>query len=215
MDIKYFGHSAFFLRSKDAKVVTDPFDPKMTGIKFPKTEADIVTISHQHEDHNYKEGISGTPLFIEMPGEYEKNGVRVTGFQTYHDKKKGEERGENVAYKIEADGISLLHCGDLGIVWEDSFIDQLGEINVLMVPVGGVYTIDANEAIELVKKIEPSLVIPMHYKTAMHSKDAAISPVDEFLKKMAVEAVSPTPKLTIKKEDLLDEMKTVVMEISN
>lgn len=215
MDIKYFGHSAFFIRSKDAKVVTDPFDPKMTGIKFPKTEADIVTISHQHKDHNFKEGISGTPLFSEMPGEYEKNGVRITGYQTYHDKKKGEERGENVAYKIEADGISILHCGDLGVVWDDSFIDQLGEVDVLMVPVGGFYTVDANEAVELVKKIEPSLVIPMHYKTAKHSKDAEISPVDEFLKKMAVEGVSPTPKLTIKKEDLLDEMKTVVMEISS
>lgn len=214
MDIKYFGHSAFFIRPKDAKVVTDPFDPKMTGIKFPKTEADIVTISHQHKDHNFKEGISGTPLFIEMPGEYEKNGVRITGYQTYHDKKKGEERGENVAYKIEADGISILHCGDLGVVWEDPFIDQLGEVDVLMVPVGGFYTIDANEAVELVKKIEPSLVIPMHYKTAKHNKDAQIAPVDEFLKKMAVAGASPTAKLTIKKEDLLDEMKTVVMDIS-
>ncbi|OGK15113.1 hypothetical protein A2774_01540 [Candidatus Roizmanbacteria bacterium RIFCSPHIGHO2_01_FULL_39_12c] len=214
MDIKYLGHASFYLRSKDAKLVTDPFDPKMLGMKFPKTEADIVTVSHHHQDHNYVQGVSGDPLIIQLPGEYEKNKLRVTGFATYHDKQKGAERGENTAYKIEGDGISLLHCGDLGMVWDDAFTDKLGEVDILLLPVGGFYTIDAGEAAELVKKIEPSIVIPMHYNQAKLNQQifAKLTPVDAFLKKMGAEQIPPVSKLTVKKEELGEEMKVVVME---
>ncbi len=217
MDIKYFGHSSFFIKSKDAKLVTDPFDTQMVGIKFPKIEADIVTISHHHLDHDRAELVTGDRLVIDMAGEYEKKGMRVMGYQTYHDKKKGAERGENIVYKIEGDGISVLHCGDLGLVLEDSFVDQLGEVDVLLVPVGGFFTIDSTEAVELVKKIEPSIVIPMHYNHAKLNQQnfAKIAPLGEFLKKIGVEGVVPTPKLTIKKEELQEEMKVVVMEISS
>lgn len=217
MDIKYLGHSAFFIKTKDAKLVTDPFDPKLVGLKFPKTEADLVTVSHQHGDHNHLGGISGEPLVIDMAGEYEKKGLRVFGFQTFHDKKKGVERGENIAYKFEGDGVSVLHCGDLGLVWDDSFIDQLGDIDVLLVPVGGFFTIDANEAAELIKKIEPSIVIPMHYGHAKLNPQisAKLTPVDHFLKKMGVENAVPVPKLTLKKEELqAEDMRVVVMDIT-
>ncbi len=216
MDIKYFGHASFFVRTKRAKLVTDPFDPKFIGMKFPKTEADIVTVSHHHADHNYLQGISGNPLVIEMPGEFEKNGIRIFGYQTYHDKKKGAERGENIVYKIEDEEVSVLHCGDLGLVLDDSFIDQLGEIDVLLVPVGGFYTINSDEAVELVKKIEPSIVIPMHYGSPKLNPNLRekLSPVEEFLKKIGAENVTPVPKLTVKKEELEEEMKVVVMEIT-
>ena len=153
MDIKYLGHSSFLIKAKEAKLVTDPFDPAMVGLKYPKTEADIVTISHHHRDHDYTSQISGDPLIIDFPGEFEKKGLRVFGFQTFHDKKRGVDRGENTIYKLEDGGISLLHCGDLGLVPDDSFIDQLGEVDILLVPVGGFYTIDASEAVELIKKI--------------------------------------------------------------
>src|SRR3989344_1368788 len=217
MDVKYLGHSAFFIKSREAKLVTDPFEPQMVGLKFPKVEADIVTVSHQHKDHNQAQLVVGTPLIIDMPGEFEKKSIRILGFQTFHDKQKGAERGENIAYKIEGEGISLLHCGDLGLVWDDSFIDQIGEINVLLIPVGGFYTIDSNEAVELVKKIEPSIVIPMHYNHPKLNQQTfgKLSPVADFLKKLGVENAVPVVKLVVKKEELQEEMKVIVMDITS
>ena len=173
MEIKYLGHSSFLIKTKTAKIVTDPFDPEMVGLKFSKTEADIVTISHGHKDHNQFKNVSGingvSPLMIDMPGEFEKMGIRIFGFQTFHDKTNGSERGENIMYKFESEGMSLLHCGDLGMIPEESFLETIGEVDVLLVPVGGFYTIDSDEAVSLVKKIEPSIVIPMHYITEKSS----------------------------------------------
>lgn len=216
MDIKYLGHSSFFIKGNQAKLVTDPFDPKMTGMKFPKTEADIVTVSHQHKDHNYLAGISGSPLIITWPGQYEKMGMRVYGFKSYHDKKQGAERGENTLFRIE-DDLSLLHCGDLGLVPDDKFLDEVGEVDILMVPVGGESSIEPSEAVELVKKIEPSIVIPMHYNHPGLNQEIfeKIAPLSEFLKKIGAEGVTPVQKLTVKKDELEEEMKVVVMEISN
>ena len=107
MDIKYLGHSSFLIKTKTARIVTDPFDPEMVGLKFPKTEADVVTISHNHKDHNQFKNVSGIngvdPLIIDMPGEFEKLGVRIFGFQSFHDKTHGSERGENIMYKFESE----------------------------------------------------------------------------------------------------------------
>lgn len=130
MEIKYLGHSSFLIKTKTAKIVTDPYDSHMVGLKFPKVEADIITISHHHQDHDKADqvGFSQTgvlPLVIDIPGEFEKQGIRIFGFKSYHDKKQGQERGENIIYKIEAEGISVLHCGDLGIVPNESFWIQL------------------------------------------------------------------------------------------
>ena len=217
MDIKYLGHASFFIKSKDAKLVTDPFDPKMVGLKFPKVEADIVSVSHHHSDHDRANLVSGNPLVVDMPGEYEKKGLRISGFQTFHDKQKGAERGQNIVYKIEGEGISVLHCGDLGHILDDSFIDQLGDVDVLLVPVGGFYTIDSADAVELVKKIEPSIVIPMHYNHPKLNQQvfSKLSMVDEFMRKIGVELTAPVPKLVVKKDELQQEMKVVVMEITN
>lgn len=212
MDIKYLGHSSFFIKSKDARVVTDPYDSTI-GIKFPKTEADIVTISHHHGDHNKVEGVTGSPLIIDWPGEFEKNGVRIFGYQTFHDKKKGEERGENIMYKFIADNISIVHCGDLGLVPDDNFLEEVGAVDILLVPVGGYYTIDASEAVELVKKIEPSIVIPMHYNRNDLNQETfgKLSGIEDFLKKIGADG-TPVPKLTIKKEEITEEMKVIVLE---
>lgn len=212
MDIKYFGHSSFFIKGKEARLVTDPFDPEMIGIIYPKVEADIVTISHQHKDHNNIFAIDGNPLIIDWPGQYEKKGMRITGFKSFHDKKNGEERGENTLFKIEEEEISVLHCGDLGLIPDAKFLDDIGEVDILIVPVGGFYTINSDEAIELIKKIEPSIIIPMHYNTGTN-KDLA--PLSEFLKKMGAESLVPVPKLTIKKEELGEEMKVVSMQITS
>ena len=211
MDIKYLGHSSFLIKTKTAKIVTDPFDPEMVGLKFPKTEADVVTISHNHKDHNQFKNVSGingvNPLIIDMPGEFEKMGVRIFGFQTFHDKTQGAERGENILYKFESEGISVLHCGDLGVIPEESFLETIGEVDILMIPVGGIYTIDAEEAVSLVKKIEPSIVIPMHYGSGK------LAHVSEFTKKFGLDNPIPLPKLVYKKEEIEQEMKVVVLEI--
>lgn len=211
MEIKYLGHSSFLIKTKTAKIVTDPFDPEMVGIKFPKTEADIVTISHDHNDHNQFKNVSGingaNPLMIDMPGEFEKMGVRIFGFQSFHDKTKGSERGENIMYKFESEGISILHCGDLGVVPEETFLETIGDVDILLVPVGGFYTIDAEEAVNLVKKIEPSVVIPMHYGSGK------LAPVTDFTKKFGLDDATPLPKLVYKKEEVEQEMKVIVLEI--
>ena len=216
MEIKYLGHSSFLIKSKETTLITDPFDPLKVGLRFPKVNAEIVTVSHQHPDHNAVALVTGNPLIISLPGEFEKKGVRIFGFSSYHDKKKGEERGENILYKIEAEGISILHCGDLGYVPDDDFLEQIGGIDILMLPVGGSVTLDSAEAVDLIKKIEPSIVIPMHYGSPQLKKESMpeLAPVADFLKKIGGENVQPLPKLVIKKDNLEEEMKIVLLEYS-
>lgn len=220
MEIKYLGHSSFLIKTKNAKVVTDPYDSDMVGIKFPKLEADIVTVSHQHGDHNKVDQIqipsTGSPtLILDLPGEFEKLGVRVFGYKSFHDDKQGAERGENILFKIEAEGVSVFHCGDLGFVPEDSFLDSIGDIDVLLVPTGGFFTIDPSQAAELVKKIEPSVVIPMHYNHSRINKKVfeQLATVEEFTKKFGIEKPVALPKFVYKKEEGEEEMKVVVLEI--
>ncbi len=214
MEIKYLGHSSFLLKTKDAKLVTDPFDSSI-GISFPKVEADVVTVSHHHPDHDNTKAVGGDPLIIDWPGEFEKKGIRVFGYKWYHDDKKGAERGENILYKIEAEGIVLLHCGDIGSIPSDDFLEEIGEVDIMFVPVGGFYTIDASTALQLVKKIDPSIVIPMHYNHDKLNQETfgKLAPLSTFLKETGVEA-APLEKLTLKKEDISEEdMKVVTLTI--
>src|SRR3989344_705476 len=215
MDIKYLGHSSFKLQGSKAKVVTDPFDSSIVGIKFPKTDADIVTISHQHADHNSVDLIEGNPLVINIPGEYEKKGVRVTGFDSFHDNEQGKERGKNTIFKIEIDDISVLHCGDLGHTLTNEMIEEIGEVDVLLIPNGGVFTISADEAVVIARAIEPHIVVPMHYNGDGLNQQtfAQLSSVSVFLSAMGGQTVEPSPKLTIKKTDLTEEnLRVVVLE---
>lgn len=212
MDITYLGHSAFKLRGKIATVVTDPYSSTV-GFDLPKVSADIVTISHQHDDHNAFEKISGTsrrpePYVIQAPGEYEVSGVGVFGWQTYHDDKEGKERGKNTIYIIHLDGLRICHLGDLGHVLSESQIHQIGEIDVLLIPVGGFYTINAKQAVEVVKSLQPSIVVPMHFQTPKHNSDrfAQVAPVTQFLTEMGIEEPLETQeKLVLTPSDLPEE----------
>lgn len=215
MDIKYLGHSSFQIKGKTESVVTDPYDSKMTGLKFPKIEAGIVTISHQHGDHNDKKAVDGATLVLDIPGDYEKNGVRITGYHTYHDAEKGAKRGLNTMFKIEMEGMTVLHCGDLGHTIDDELAEEINNVDILMVPVGGFYTIDAKGAYEVIKALEPTIVIPMHYRTDKHDSKAfgEVAPLSDFLKVMDITTIEPVKKLSLKKDDLASgEMKVVVME---
>ena len=200
MDITYLGHSSFRIKGKTASIVTDPFDPVMVGLKFPSVEADIVTVSHEHKDHNQTNLVKGSPRVIRGPGEYEIQGISILGFASWHDKKKGEERGENTIYVFEVDGVRICHLGDLGHKLSESMVNNLAEIDVLMIPVGGNYTIGSPIASEIVRNIEPSIVIPMHFKVE-GIKISNLEPVDKFLKETGF-IVERLPKLSVKKEDI-------------
>lgn len=214
MEIIYLGHSCFKLKGKQASIVTDPFDPEMVGIKFPKVEARIVTISHSHPDHNYKQGILGNPVYIEGPGEYEIADVFIHGVMTYHDGKNGEERGKNTIYNINLDNIHIAHLGDLGHLLTDSQLDELGDVDILLVPIGGVYTINVEKASEQVAKIEPKLVIPMHYYSDKLNPEtfSGLGKLDEFFKEMGREKTI-VPKLSVTKDKLPQELQVVALEL--
>lgn len=183
MDIIYLGHSAFKISGKNGTVVTDPFDPEMVGLKFPSVKADLVTISHDHKDHNRSDLVEGSRKVISGPGEYEVGGISIIGIGSYHDDKKGVERGKNTMYVIEMDSLRIAHLGDLGHKLTEEAVNKLGDIDILMVPVGGVFTIDAAGAVDVTRAIEPNIIIPMHYKMdGMNDSFTGLSPVDDFVK---------------------------------
>ncbi len=215
MDIYPLGHSSFRIKGKNATVVTDPFDSAMVGIKFPKVEeADIVTVSHGHPDHNFVEAVGGTPFVVNGPGEYEVKGVTIVGLATYHDTKKGEERGKNVVYKFTVDGINCCHLGDLGHKLTDSQVEDLGDVDILFVPVGGTYTINAEMAAEVVAQVEPSVVVPMHYqRTGLDPKTfSELEDVSKFLKVMGAESAEKVAKYSTSKDKLPENTTVVVIE---
>ena len=214
MDIFPLGHSSFRIKGKSVTVVTDPFDPNMVGFPFPKhLSADIVTVTHAHKDHNNVGAVEGNPFVIQGPGEYEVKGVGVIGMSSYHDEQKGKERGLNTLYHIEIDGINVVHLGDLGIMLSKEEIEKLDGVDILFVPVGGKVTITIQDAQRLISELEPTIIIPMHYKTSKHSKGfEEMASVQPFLKIMGKEEVTPVPKLSITKDKLPSEMQIVVLE---
>lgn len=209
MEIQYLGHSSFRIKSKLQTVITDPFSSKATGLKFPKVEADIVTLSHDHEDHNAKQAVEGNPKIISGPGEYEIGGVSIFGIHSYHDSASGKERGPNTIYVFTLENMTVCHLGDLGHKLTDQQLDQIGNVDVLLVPVGGVYTIDAGVANEVVSQIEPKIVIPMHYKQAGLVYD--LESVDHFIKEIGIEPIRDS-KLSITVDKFSEEMQLVILE---
>ena len=212
MDIIFLGHSSFKLKGKDASVVTDPFDPQMVGLKYSGVEGEIVTISHDHRDHNQANLVKGVKKVINGPGEYEIMGVSILGFPSFHDDKNGAERGKNTIYVFEIDELRIAHLGDLGHELAEALVGELGDIDILLLPVGGTFTIGPEIAAKVVQAIEPSIVIPMHYQTpGLNAQGfAKLTGVQEFLKALGL-SVECLPKLSIKKEDITEEMQKVVV----
>ncbi len=213
VEISYLGHSSFKIRGKLATIVTDPFDPEMVGLKFPLLEADIVTVSHLHTDHSMVSQVNGAPVVVSGPGEYEIKGVRINGIASYHDNKQGEERGRNIIYSIFADGLTIVHAGDLGHKLSDEQADSFPAVDILMIPVGGVYTIGPAEAAEVVTQLEPKIVIPMHFfQPQMAKQFESLAPVSGFLREMGKESIAPQPKLVISKDKLPSELTVIVLQ---
>ena len=214
MEISYFGLSAFKLKGSVAAVVTDPYS-RETGLKLPKVAAEIVTVSHDHFDHNYVKGVGGTskrpePLVVRAPGEYEAEGVSIYGYPSWHDIKEGAERGKNGLFLIYIDGVRVLHLGDLGHTLTEKQVENLGDVDVLLVPVGGEYTIGVKEAVKIIEAIQPSMVVPMHYKIPglVTSFDKLVG-VDEFVKEVG--EVKREEKLTVNRGELPESTEYVVL----
>ena len=215
MTINWYGQSCFKISNQGGHLtlIIDPFD-KSIGLIPPRGAADIVLVSHDHRDHNNIKAIAGAPFIVNGPGEYEVKGVSINGIASYHDKKEGEERGSNTIYLIEMDKIKVCHLGDFGQEkLSDSQLEVIGDVDILMIPVGGEYTIGASEAAKIAKQIEPRLIIPMHYKVPHLSIDGLATP-DDFLKEMGVEEKTVIEKLTLKEKDLSSkEMEVVLFKI--
>jgi len=199
MDISWLGHSCFRIKGVHATVITDPYSPDL-GYSLGKPTARIVTVSHQHPGHSYVQGIGGEPKLVAGPGEYEISGVLIIGMATFHDGEEGRKRGKNTAYLMEVDEVSVCHLGDLGHVLTTEQVAEIGNVDVLLLPVGGVSTINAPMAAEVVRGLEPKAVVPMHYKTEALNRE--LEPVGRFLKEMGVKEVSSTPKLSFTKANL-------------
>ncbi len=216
MIITYHGHSCFKIKGKRGTVVTDPYQESV-GFALPTLSADIVTCSHDHSDHNAYAAINGTarrknPFIINKPGEYEVGGISVFGVASFHDNSQGSQRGPNNIYTAYIDDVRVCHLGDLGHELSSDLIEEIGAIDVLLCPVGGTFTIDAATAVKTIRSLEPSVVIPMHYKTPEHNQDlfGDLQTVDDFLKEYSVE-VTPQKSVELDKLRLPEETEIVVL----
>jgi len=209
MKIQWLGHACFKLvSSKGVRVITDPFD-ETVGYDMPAEEADIVTISHRHFDHAYVQGVKGQPKLIDKAGSFHVDGISVKGIKSYHDDDNGKKRGDNIIYCFKIDDLNVCHLGDLGHVLNEEQAQEIGPVDVLLIPVGGTYTIDAQKAAVIAMLLRPKMVIPMHFKTP--KINFPISGVDGFLEKMHGGTKLDQNMIEVKKEDLTEELKVVVL----
>lgn len=214
MKIKYFGHSCFLLtESTGTSVVCDPYDESV-GYALPAVSADAVTVSHHHYDHDCLKKITGSPVVLDKETGYELPGVKINAIKSFHDDCLGKERGENVIFKFRMDGLEICHLGDLGEECSTDLLESILPVNVLLIPVGGNYTIDAAMAKEYVDRIMPDIVIPMHYRTKDCRLD--IAKVDDFLNEFDGEDVTITEaekgaEIEISRDDLDGEHTTIIV----
>ncbi len=214
MILKYLGHSAFTIKTKDARILMDPYDSSI-GLKMSKQEADIVILSHQHSDHSDMTNVVGSPLVVDWPGEYEKLGVRIIGVATHHDSEGGSLRGENTVFVIEVEGMRVVHLGDLGHMLTDAQIDAVGSVDILLIPVGGYYTIDAKQAVSLARKLSANIIIPMHFNRPELDQQVfgQLGDVQSFLREYGVTEPQELDQLSLKSGEIEDGAKVVVLTI--
>jgi L-ascorbate metabolism protein UlaG (beta-lactamase superfamily) len=216
LQISWHGQSFLEIEAKNAQnesvtIVIDPFGEGY-GIKIPKIKADIVLVSHDHQDHNNVKAIDGDFFLIDSPGEYEAKGAMVKGFFAFHDKKQGQERGRVIVFYLGIEGVKIGFLSDFGEEeLSNEQIESLGEIDILFVPVGGVYTINGKEAAGVISQVEPKIAIPIHYK--IDKLNISLDPLDNFLKSMGEEEAQREKKLKVNAKNLSgEETKIIVLE---
>jgi L-ascorbate metabolism protein UlaG (beta-lactamase superfamily) len=211
MEIIWYGHSCFKLSERSlSTVVTDPFD-KSIGYSLPKLKADIVTVSHDAPGHNNVSAVKEARV-ISGPGEYEIGGVFITGVATQREsgEKKKKVEDKNTLYVFDFDGITVAHLGDLDHVPTQAQVEEMGNVHVALVPVGGGGGLNSSQAAEVISLIEPAIVVPMHYKT--ESANLKLDPLNKFLKEMGLGTVKTEDSLNVKKGSLPEETHVVVLE---
>ena len=210
MEIVWYGLNAFRLSERGmASIVTDPYGPE-TGLALPRTRADIVTISRDDPTCTNTRGMRGSPRILETPGEYEIGGVFVTAIATYADKKKGKDRGLNTVFHFDYDGVNVCHLGHLGHVPTQSQVEDLGTVDVLLIPVGGDGGLTPALASEVISMLEPAIVIPMRYK--IPNLTFQLGTLNRFLKQMGLEKTKPQESLKVSSSGLPSETQVVVLE---
>ncbi len=226
MEISWLGHSCFQLRGKNIVLITDPFTPPQgDAARLAKLNASIVTVSHDHPGHNNAKGVGGNPRIVRGPGEYEISDVLITGVASYHDDKHGKEYGRNTIYIIHIDELTICHLGDLGHTLHEEQLEEVADADILFVPIGGGRSLNATQAAEVISQVEPRIVVPMHYRSAIadepspanvsgshttfkNGEDAFLA---TFCREMGVEAINPQPKLAVTRNSLPVEMQVVLL----
>ncbi len=209
MKFRWCGHACFLITFEDGtKVVTDPFGD--IGYPALDVDADVVTVSHDHFDHNEVSAVKGDPVVLDKPGGHQTHGLKAKGIPVYHDDSKGSQRGENVIFVMEKDEKRIAHLGDLGHDLTEKEFSDMGRVDVLLTPVGGHFTIDADQAKTIIEKLDPKVVIPMHYKT--EAIDFPIAGVDNFLKHYPNYEKAQSSVVKIKAEDLQGERRIIVLD---
>lgn len=214
MKIQWLGHSCFrLIESTGNSVVTDPFKPSAVGYGMAYTSADAVTVSHPHDDHNFIEGVKGNPAVIDTVGNHDFMGISAYGVTSFHDDEEGRKHGANIIYKFSLDGVTVCHLGDIGEPCSPELIEQLFPVNVLLLPVGGNYTVDAEQAKEYVERIMPDVVLPMHYKTKHCEMD--IDKLDNFLRLFDDENIvyADTHTLEFDRSDFTGEITKIIVPL--
>ena len=210
MKFKWWGHSSFLITSEDGtEILTDPYDDSLPYAEVDD-RPDIVTISHDHFDHNAVDRLHNQPEVVDDIKGYSDNNITIDGISTYHDKSKGEDRGDNIIFQMEIDGKKVCHIGDLGHLLSEDKINELKDTDILLIPVGGYYTIDADEAFQLAEKIKPEIIIPMHFKTDI--LDFPITGVDEFTDKFSRDDIKEVGTYEIDINDLPENKKVYVLD---
>jgi len=208
--IRWLGHSSFLIESeRGIKIITDPFDETL-GYKLPRIKVNIVTISHEHFDHNYARGIKGRPIIFKGTVKRESHKMEFRGVSSFHDSVFGSKRGPNTIFIIKADGLKLCHLGDLGHILSPDKLTEIGSIDILFIPVGGFYTIDSTQATQIVNDIKPRITIPMHYKT--EAIKFSIDPVEVFLSNKDNVKRLESSELEIDKDTLPESTQIYVLQ---
>lgn len=219
MTITWFGHSCFRIEAKEAhstgsgqvSILIDPFSRDI-GLKPPKIKDDLVLVTHDHYDHNNIEDAPAETFVIKNPGEYEKNGIAIRGILSYHDKLQGKERGLNSIYVIKAEGMTVCHLGDLGQEkLDEKQVEEIGDVDILLVPVGGNYTINYKEAVGVISQIEPKIIIPMHYK--LKDLKVEIEGPEKFVKELGLTPEKVDKFRIVQKNLPTEELKLVMFNI--
>jgi L-ascorbate metabolism protein UlaG (beta-lactamase superfamily) len=211
MEITWFGHSCFRLRSKEVIGVIDPFQ-KSVGYAPLKLTADFVLVSHDHPGHNNVDGVGGSPRVLIGPGEYEIKSIPIVGIQTAHDGEGGRRRGRNVVWIVEMDEVRLAHLGDLGGPLTTDQVEQMGRIDVLCLPVGVHNGLNIAQSLETAIQLEPRIVIPMHFHNESRTATTPLETVDAFLREQGASGVVPQSRLTVTKASLPEEPQTVLLD---